>query len=73
MDFAAPIILTNSEALFAKHHPGVKINGVYTGRLADEGEKIGLDGAEQKFEFTYSDREPWPAGASMHACNRSNC
>ena len=58
------IILTNSEALFAKHHPGVKINGVYTGRLADEGEKIGLDGAEQKFEFTYSDREPWPAGAS---------
>ena len=58
------IILTNSEALFAKHHPGVKINGVYTGRLADEGEKVGLEGAEPKFEFTYSDREPWPTGPS---------
>lgn len=60
----AKIVLTNSEALFAKHHPDVKINGVYTGRLADEGEKVGLEGAEPKFEFTYSDREPWPTGPS---------
>lgn len=56
------IVLTNSEALFAKHYPGIRINDVFSGRLADEGEKVKLDGADGGFEFSYSDREPWPAG-----------
>lgn len=59
------IILTNSEALFAKHHPGVKINGVFPGRLADDGEKVKLEGGDAAFEFSYSDREPWPVGPSV--------
>lgn len=61
----ARIILTNSEALFAKHYPGIKINDTFAGRLADEGEKVKLEGPDEEFEFSYSDREPWPAGPSV--------
>lgn len=61
----ARILLTNSEALFAKHYPGIKINDVFSGRLADEGEKVKLDGADGGFEFSYSDREPWPTGPAV--------
>lgn len=59
------VLLTNSEALFAKHYPGVRIHGLFTGRLADQGEKVKLSGVEgEGFEFSYADREPWPVGAA---------
>jgi len=57
------LVLTNDEGLFAKRYPGVRIGGVFTGRLSNEGEEIQLDGAEGKdFKFSYGPREPWPAG-----------
>jgi len=57
------LVLTNNAELFAERYPGVAIGGVYTGRLANEGEEIQLDGAEgTDFQFVYQAREPWPAG-----------
>jgi hypothetical protein len=62
----ARLVLTNDESLFAKHHPGVRIGGVFTGRLSNDGEEIQLDGAEGKdFKFSYGPREPWPAAAAV--------
>lgn len=59
----ARLILTNDPTLFARRHPGATIGGVYTGRLANEGEEVELDGAEgADFKFKYAPREPWPAG-----------
>lgn len=59
----ARLVLTNDPTLFAQRHPGATIDGVYTGRLANEGEEVELDGAEgADFTFKYDRREPWPAG-----------
>ena len=55
-------VLARNAVTFASRHPGVTVNGVYTGRLANSGETIALShplGA-QVLAFTFGDLTPWP-------------
>ena len=55
-------VLARNATAFASRHPGVTVNGLYTGRLANSGETITLShplGA-QVLAFTYGDLTPWP-------------
>src|SRR6185503_15362106 len=55
-------VLVRNPSAFALKHPGVTINGIYTGRLDNGGEPITLShplGATI-FSVTYADVAPWP-------------
>lgn len=61
----ARLILTNSASLFATRYPGVESQGIYNGRLADEGETVELKGSQgEGFEVGYQEREPWPVASA---------
>ncbi len=58
-------VLVRNPTAFASKHPGVAINGIYTGRLDNGGEPITLShplGATI-FSVTYADVAPWPVTA----------
>jgi hypothetical protein len=58
-------VLVRNPTAFASKHPGVTINGIYTGRLDNGGEPITLShplGATI-FSVTYADVAPWPITA----------
>ncbi|HEY0549067.1 MAG TPA: lamin tail domain-containing protein, partial [Verrucomicrobiae bacterium] len=58
-------VLVRNPTFFASKHPGVTINGIYTGRLDNGGEPITLShplGATI-FSVTYADVAPWPIPA----------
>jgi len=58
------VLLVNDAALFAARHPGIPIFGVFTGRLADEGEDLSLEGTgDGGFTVVWNRSEPWPQGA----------
>lgn len=56
------IVLVHNAAAFVGRYPGVKVGGVYQGKLSNQGEKITLrDGAgEVVLSFSYDDENNWP-------------
>lgn len=58
-------VLVSDPAGFASRYPGVRIDGVYTNRLANTGEAIAVvHGTGTPIQqFTYSDQAPWPPSA----------
>ncbi len=58
------VLVSNAEG-FASRYPGVPFDGVYTGQLANSGERVTLSHAVGTtiFSVRYSDVEPWPASA----------
>jgi hypothetical protein len=58
-------VLVRNKAQFQARYPGVTVNGVYTGRLANEGESVRLTHSigGQIFAVTYDDATEWPQTA----------
>ena len=56
-------VLARDEAAFASKYPGVAVQGIYTGKLNNGGEKLTLSHAlgTSIFSVTYNDRSPWPS------------
>jgi hypothetical protein len=55
-------VLVYNPAAFAQRYPGIAIAGQYTGKLANEGERLLLvapDGTPL-LDMTYDDEAPWP-------------
>jgi hypothetical protein len=65
LDPGAFIVLVADPVAFAAHYPGVRFDGVYSGRLSNSGERLTLSHAVGSTIFTvrYSDSEPWPIAA----------
>ncbi len=59
------VVLVGDPELFAAQYPGVPIDGVYNGRLANSGERVALVHAVGTpiFSVRYGDAEPWPIAA----------
>ena len=55
-------VLARNPSQFAAVHPGVAVNGLYSGRLDNAGETLTLSHAlgATVFSMTYSDLPPWP-------------
>lgn len=55
-------VLARSQAAFSARYPGVTINGIYTGRLDDGGEKIRVRTSDGNTiaSVEYDDDPPWP-------------
>ena len=55
-------VLARNPAAFAARYPGVTVNGVYTGKLDNGGEKLTLSHVlgTNVFSFPYGTRSPWP-------------
>jgi hypothetical protein len=55
-------VLVNDPEKFAEKHPGINIGGIYSGRLANNGEKINLKDAQGReiISVTYDDDNGWP-------------
>jgi hypothetical protein len=60
------IVLVTNPAAFTNKYPGVRVDGIYTGRLANQGEKITLAHATGTnfFSVHYGPEAPWPAVAA---------
>ncbi len=58
-------VLVGDPAAFAARYPGVRIDGVYTNRLSNSGERLALVHATGTViqQFTFSDQPPWPPSA----------
>jgi hypothetical protein len=58
-------LLARSVTSFADRYPGVTVNGIYSGKLDNSGEKIALisPGGAEILSVSYNDRAPWPAAA----------
>jgi hypothetical protein len=58
-------VLARNKAQFQARYPGVTVNGLYTGRLANEGETLRLTHSigGQIFAVTYDDAPEWPQTA----------
>lgn len=59
------VVLVADEVAFALRYPGVAVMGEYSGQLRNSGETIRLRSVDDSIiqEFSYNDREPWPADA----------
>src|SRR5207245_41402 len=55
-------VLARNVPAFAAKYPGVAVNGVYTGKLDNSGEKLTLSHllGVNAFSFTYGTKPPWP-------------
>lgn len=58
-------VLGRDPAAFAAKHPGVPLQGVYTGKLDNDGEELALAGplGDAVFSFRYEPHLPWPMAA----------
>ena len=58
-------VIAPNAAAFAARYPGRTLNGIYTGRLSNSGERLTLvDGiGAQVMNFVYDDILPWPISA----------
>ncbi|MDB6152862.1 MAG: hypothetical protein JWL90_1315 [Chthoniobacteraceae bacterium] len=58
-------VIARNAAVFATQHPGVAPNGIFAGKLSDDGETLTLTTAERAtlFSFTYGDHGSWPVAA----------
>jgi hypothetical protein len=61
-------VLARHAAAFSAQYPGVKVHGVFTGRLDNGGETLVLSHAlgSRVFTITYDDDAPWPVGPDGH-------
>ncbi len=61
-------VIARNATQFASRYPGVTINSIYSGRLANEGEVFSLllPGAGKLLSVDYRDTPPWPAAADGH-------
>lgn len=61
-------IIARNATEFANRYPGVLVNRIYSGRLANEGEVISilLPGSGKLLSIDYRDTPPWPAAADGH-------
>ena len=59
------VVLVSDAEAFARRHPGVPIDGVYSGRLSNGGERVAWVHAAGTplCEVTYGVEPPWPAAA----------
>lgn len=59
------VVLANNATNFAARYPGVRVDGVFNGNLANNGETLTLVHAvgTPLFSLTYSDQAPWPRTA----------
>ncbi len=55
-------VLARNAAVFASKYPGVPVNGIYTGKLDNGGERLTLAHvlATNVFSFSYNNAVPWP-------------
>lgn len=60
-------VLARNPSAFAAKYPGVPVNGLYTGKLDNNGEKVALATAlgTPVFSVTYGDRSPWPVAPDL--------
>jgi hypothetical protein len=58
-------LLGRNAAQLAARYPGLVVNGIYTGRLDNGGERVAISHpvAGVIVEVTYEDRAPWPVAA----------
>jgi hypothetical protein len=58
-------VLVRNPSLFTTRHPGIPVAGVFTGNLANSGERLTLVRAtgESLVSLTYGDLPPWPVAA----------
>src|SRR5437762_8466775 len=58
-------VLGRNAAALAGKYPGLAINGIYSGKLDNGGEKLTLSHplGPAIFTVTYNDRAPWPVAA----------
>lgn len=69
-------VLARNAAQFAARYPSVAVNGLYTGKLDNNGETVTLSTTQGVaiFSVTYDNAAPWPAeadnsGLSLHRMN----
>lgn len=62
---ASVVIVANLEAFRQRHGDAIPVGGVYTGRLANSGERLAWAGAtgESIVDLRYDDNDPWPSEA----------
>ncbi len=67
------LVLARDATNFASRFPGVPVRGIFSGKLANNGETLRLENAvgEVIFAFAYHEQPPWPtsadgAGDSLH-------
>lgn len=62
------LVLVRNPEQFAARYPGVPWFGVYTGKLANEGERLTITNAlgARVLGLDYNDRPPWPVAADGH-------
>ncbi len=62
----AVFLLAHNTAAMALRYPGVVVNGLYTGKLNNDGETIAIvhPNAGAIISITYGDRAPWPVTAN---------
>jgi hypothetical protein len=55
-------ILARSTGAFSNRYPGITVNGIYSGKLDDSGEKIRLHNSDNNtvVSVEYDDDPPWP-------------
>ncbi len=62
----AVFLLARNTAAMALRYPGVVVNGLYTGKLNNDGETLAIvhPSAGEIISLTYGDRAPWPVTAN---------
>jgi hypothetical protein len=59
------VVLVSNPAIFTNRYPGVRVDGVYSGRLSNSGETLSLTDVSNSpvLSVTYATRSPWPPAA----------
>ena len=62
------VLLVRDRSAFVQHYPGVTVDGVFQGRLANEGETLRLidPTGQVLLSVTYDDENGWPLSADGH-------
>lgn len=65
LNAGATYLMVRNPAAFITRYPGAVINGIYSGRLNNDGETLTIRRVtgEEIITLTYGDRAPWPVAA----------